>query len=168
MAQFWTTARLTRIIIKASATLFATGLAGSVWYGGPMTTRVDAADLLAQSGGLAAPATHGRPDPRGAAPQLAGGPGVPVEQVVEVQRGDTLMELLIDAGVRRNEAHDAIVALEEVFPPRELMPGQEIRLNLTLEPAQFVSQATPLRQGLMATRRRKASRSPVRWQPRPA
>ena len=56
MAQFWTTARLTRIIIKASATLFATGLAGSVWYGGPMTTRVDAADLLAQSGGLAAPA----------------------------------------------------------------------------------------------------------------
>ena len=29
VAQFWTTARLTRIIIKASATLFATGLAGS-------------------------------------------------------------------------------------------------------------------------------------------
>lgn len=112
-----------------------------------MTTRVDAADLMTQPS-LPAPAAHGRPDPRGSMLQLAGGPGLPTEQVLEVKQGDTLMGLLIDAGVPRAEAHDAITALEEVFPPRELMPGQEITLNLSMEPVRFVSQSAPQLVGL--------------------
>lgn len=129
------TNRLRRTISKVSATLFATGLAGSVWYGGHTATRVDAADLLVQPPPV--PAAHGRPDSRGSLLQLAGGPTLPIEQVLEVKQGDTLMGLLVNAGVPRAEAHNAITALEEVFTPRELMPGQEIRLNLAVEPARF-------------------------------
>src|SRR5690606_22661224 len=111
-AQFSESTRLRRFISKASATLFATGLAGSVWYGGPMTTPVDAADLLARPH-AALPPSHGRPDKQDANLQLAATQGLPVEQVLEVQRGDTLMGLLVDAGVSREEAHSAILALEE-------------------------------------------------------
>ncbi len=149
-AHLHTANRFRRFVSKASATLFATGLAGSVWYVGHMTTRVDAADLLsmAQPGFDAAAAPHGRPDNRGAILQIAGGPMLPIEQIVEVQKGDTLMGLLIDAGVRRDEAHSAIAALEAVFAPRELKPGQELRLNLSLEPVRFVSEAAPQLVGL--------------------
>lgn len=133
--------RLRRAISKASATLFATGLAGSVWYGGHMTTPVDAADL--HSLGQAGLQASRQADQDGPARQLAVTPPEPVERVVEVQRGDTLMGLLISAGVAREEAHHAITALEEVFAPRELMPGQEIRLNLAVDSGRFVSPATP-------------------------
>jgi murein DD-endopeptidase MepM/ murein hydrolase activator NlpD len=54
----------------------------------------------------------------------------PVEQVVEVQKGDTLLSLLLDAGVTRTQAHDAVTALRTVFPPRGLQPGQEIKISL--------------------------------------
>lgn len=54
-----------------------------------------------------------------------------VEEVVEVQSGDTLIGLLVDAGVNRGEAYQAVTALEKVFAPRELKPGQELRLNLS-------------------------------------
>jgi murein DD-endopeptidase MepM/ murein hydrolase activator NlpD len=115
-----------------------------------MTTRVDAADFhsLGQPGLDSPAAPHGRPGVRAATLQLAGGPMLPLEQIVEVQQGDTLMGLLIDAGVARAEAHNAITALEEVFAPRELMPGQEIRLNLSVEPVRFVSETTPQLVGL--------------------
>jgi len=63
-----------------------------------------------------------------------------VEQVVEVQKGDTLMELLVGAGISTAEAHEAVTALEEVFSPRHLRPGQEIKLNLTA-PAQKADNA---------------------------
>jgi len=68
-----------------------------------MTTQVDAADLhsLGQPGFDMPAASHGRPDAYAAGLQLAGGPTLPLEQVVEVQQGDTLMGLLIDAGVAR-------------------------------------------------------------------
>ncbi len=130
--------------------LIATGLAGSVWYGGHMTTRVDAADLhpFAHSGPVAAPAPHGRPGESAGTLQLAGASLLPFEQVVEVKQGDTLMALLIDAGVVREEAHSAILALEEVFAPRELRPGQEIRLNLSVPAVRFISQRPPLLVGL--------------------
>lgn len=54
----------------------------------------------------------------------------PVEQTVEVQKGDTLLSLLLDAGVARAQAHDAVAALRNVFPPRGLQPGQEIKISL--------------------------------------
>lgn len=112
-----------------------------------MTTPVDAADLLARPH-AALPPSHGRPDKQDANLQLAATQGLPVEQVLEVQRGDTLMGLLVDAGVSREEAHSAILALEEVFPPRQLMPGQQIRLNLAPTPVRFVGEATPQLLGL--------------------
>lgn len=59
-----------------------------------------------------------------------GPPESPIEQIVEIQKGDTLMSVLTDAGIKRTEAHAAIVALSDVFSPRQLMPGQPIKLTL--------------------------------------
>ena len=42
------------------------------------------------------------------------------------------MDLLMDAGIGRTEAHNAISALGDVFSPRDLMPGQQITLGLNL------------------------------------
>jgi len=53
-------------------------------------------------------------------------------ETVQVESGDTLMDLLMDAGIGRSEAHNAISALGDVFSPRELMPGQQITLGLNL------------------------------------
>ena len=53
-----------------------------------------------------------------------------VNRLVEVRRGDTLMSLLVDAGIERTEAHNAIAALTEVFSPRTLKAGQVIRLAM--------------------------------------
>jgi murein DD-endopeptidase MepM/ murein hydrolase activator NlpD len=47
---------------------------------------------------------------------------------VEVRRGDTLMNLLVEAGVERRDAHKAITALTKVFKPRDLRPGQALKL----------------------------------------
>ncbi|MGH6931419.1 MAG: M23 family metallopeptidase [Dongiaceae bacterium] len=48
---------------------------------------------------------------------------------LQVQRGDTLIDLLTRSGVRHDEAVDAIEALKDVFEPQDLMPGQEITLK---------------------------------------
>ena len=53
---------------------------------------------------------------------------------VEVARGDTLMDLLVDAGLTRREAHEAITSLGSVYDPRRLKPGQEIFLTLAASP----------------------------------
>ncbi len=54
-----------------------------------------------------------------------------VSHSLRVGRGDTLMDLLVDAGVARREAHEAIVALREFYDPRKLRPGQDIRVTFT-------------------------------------
>ncbi len=51
--------------------------------------------------------------------------------VIEVTPGDTLMALLSREGIARGDAHNAVVALEEVFSPRLLRPGQQIRLSFS-------------------------------------
>ncbi|MBI3451798.1 MAG: M23 family metallopeptidase, partial [Rhodospirillales bacterium] len=51
------------------------------------------------------------------------------EQNIQVRSGDTLLDLLVNAGVSRAEAHEAVGALRNVFDPRELRPGQEITLT---------------------------------------
>jgi murein DD-endopeptidase MepM/ murein hydrolase activator NlpD len=66
-----------------------------------------------------------------AADQAVGEP--PPEFTIQVRRGDTLIDLLLSAGVSRAEAHEAIVALKGVFDPRDLKPGHEI--TLTFAPA---------------------------------
>lgn len=66
------------------------------------------------------------------------GPPLPVPgdsamfQTLQVESGDTLMDLLLEAGIGRTEAHEAVSALSDVFSPKDLMPGQEITLELNL------------------------------------
>ena len=57
----------------------------------------------------------------------------PAEQTVEVQKGDTLLDVLLNAGVTQAQAHDAVDALKTVFPARGLMPGQQIKLKLNTD-----------------------------------
>lgn len=58
--------------------------------------------------------------------------GEPVRHVVEVGRGDTLMDVLTAAEVPRAEASDAVEVLREVFDPRSLRVGQQV--TVTVEP----------------------------------
>ncbi len=53
-----------------------------------------------------------------------------VAHTLQVKRGDTLMSILLKAGLERGEAHEAITALRKIYSPRKLKPGQEIRLTL--------------------------------------
>jgi murein DD-endopeptidase MepM/ murein hydrolase activator NlpD len=53
-----------------------------------------------------------------------------VEQVIQIEKGDTLMSVLTDAGIPNNEAHAAVMALSDIFSPRALKPGQPIKLTL--------------------------------------
>src|SRR5262244_1668758 len=54
----------------------------------------------------------------------------PVTKVVQVERGDTLIDILLASGVARDDAVQAIDALDGVFRPTDLKPGQEITLGL--------------------------------------
>jgi len=53
-----------------------------------------------------------------------------VAQTVEVRRGDTLLSILLSAGVGTAEAHEAISTLRDVYDPRRLRPGQYLTLEL--------------------------------------
>ncbi|MBT5415247.1 MAG: peptidoglycan DD-metalloendopeptidase family protein [Rhodospirillaceae bacterium] len=48
---------------------------------------------------------------------------------LEIKPGDTLMNLLVEKGVPRNDAHEAITVLSDVFDPRHIRPGQELVLT---------------------------------------
>ena len=62
-------------------------------------------------------------------------PALRAEQI-KVARGDTLMALLVKTGIDRSQANAAITALREVFDPRNLKIGQEIRLRLREDAAE--------------------------------
>lgn len=66
-------------------------------------------------------------------PAVRGGPET-LQLTLEVARGDTLMGMLTEAGVTMGEAHAAIESLRQVFSPRDLRPGFEIRLSLESNP----------------------------------
>jgi murein DD-endopeptidase MepM/ murein hydrolase activator NlpD len=70
---------------------------------------------------LAVPAVASTADPVG------DGNAEPV--VLRVAQGDTLIGLLVEAGVVPGEAQEAIDSLKRVWDPRELKPGQEIVLG---------------------------------------
>jgi murein DD-endopeptidase MepM/ murein hydrolase activator NlpD len=73
-----------------------------------------------QAGGLP-------PQPVAAASDLAieqHAPPAPI--LVVVERGDTLMALLVDTGLAPAEAHAVAAAIAPYLPPRALRPGQEI------------------------------------------
>lgn len=67
----------------------------------------------------------------------------PVEVAARVDRGDTLMGLLLDAGVARVDAHNAIQALEEVFDPRHMRPGHVVNIGFSA-PSDEPSRDDPL------------------------
>lgn len=50
----------------------------------------------------------------------------PIRRVVQVDQGDTLMNVLIRSGVKSTEAANAIEALRNVYNPRRLRVGQEV------------------------------------------
>ena len=55
----------------------------------------------------------------------------------EISRGDTLMGIMVDAGVARNVAHNAITAMSKVYSPRRIKPGQVVRLTMATSPDGF-------------------------------
>src|SRR3546814_18709348 len=62
----------------------------------------------------------------------------PEEIVLTVREGDTLMGLLLNGGIATEDANGIVSALDPLYKPRRLMPGQEIRV--TKDPG---SQAQP-------------------------
>ncbi|HET6161736.1 MAG TPA: peptidoglycan DD-metalloendopeptidase family protein [Dongiaceae bacterium] len=54
-----------------------------------------------------------------------------IQKVIEVRPGDTLYGVLVDAGVTEDDANNAVGAIADVFSPRDLRAGQEIKLNIT-------------------------------------
>jgi murein DD-endopeptidase MepM/ murein hydrolase activator NlpD len=60
-------------------------------------------------------------------------PAVPDARLVRVGTGDTLMGVLVDAGVAPGDAQNAITALKPVWNPRDLKVGQEIALQFAAE-----------------------------------
>jgi murein DD-endopeptidase MepM/ murein hydrolase activator NlpD len=124
-------------IIGTVLALAAVGLLG--WQGpSQLTSPVDAAgrplepvrdaeqDLPARHYVL----VHSRPDGLIEAPGQAQ-PAVPLvlDRALVVERGQTMMELLLKAGIGREEANAAIAALTGVYEPRHLKVGQEIRVS---------------------------------------
>ncbi|WP_119461289.1 peptidoglycan DD-metalloendopeptidase family protein [Rhodospirillaceae bacterium SYSU D60014] len=123
--------------VKSGVGLAVVGLASASWYTTSFIgSRVDAADfpppsdLEQQLPPEHFVLLHSVPDSLLEDVHL-GKAGRLVEEVVEVRSGDTLIGLLVDAGINRGEAYEAVTALEKVFAPRELKPGQELRLNLS-------------------------------------
>ena len=53
-----------------------------------------------------------------------------VKEKIVVRRGDTLMDILLRAGIPRAEAHEALTSLEEVYDPRKLRVGQHLDIEL--------------------------------------
>ena len=50
---------------------------------------------------------------------------------LKVRSGDTLMSIMLSAGIRRDDAHDAVSALRTVYDPKDLRVGQRISLTLS-------------------------------------
>ncbi|HSV29178.1 MAG TPA: peptidoglycan DD-metalloendopeptidase family protein [Candidatus Omnitrophota bacterium] len=63
--------------------------------------------------------------------------GRPVERQVQVGSGDTLMDVLVRAGVDVGEANQAIDALKDVFNPRGLRAGQKVMVSFDKPPHGF-------------------------------
>jgi murein DD-endopeptidase MepM/ murein hydrolase activator NlpD len=106
-------------------------VASLAWFGSrrPMPTADVAGTVGARGGDLESETEPllsvlylGRPDrllEAEAAPRLR-------QQALKVRRGDTLMKLLVKAGVPRREAHAAVTSLRAVYDPRDLDVGQTV------------------------------------------
>jgi len=119
---------LAATLLGGFAFAFWPGLTGSDWHNGPVAKDLEAE--VAPEVYAAAPNDLLVP----AAVEAEATPATIARQLT-VARGDTLMGLLVGAGVSRSEAHGAISALREVFSPRDLKPGQTIRIDLAAQMA---------------------------------
>jgi hypothetical protein len=54
-----------------------------------------------------------------------------LDRALIVENGETMIELLLKAGIDRGEANAAINAMGNVYEPRRLKAGQEIRVSFT-------------------------------------
>ncbi|MCW9001140.1 MAG: peptidoglycan DD-metalloendopeptidase family protein, partial [Rhodospirillales bacterium] len=61
-------------------------------------------------------------------------PAPPYERTLTIGKGDTLMAMLTDAGIKRGDAYEAITALSKIYSPRRLLPGQEVTLTFHPDP----------------------------------
>ncbi len=52
-----------------------------------------------------------------------------IRRELTVRRGDTLMRLMVKAGIPRSQAHAAIAAMKSVYDPRAIMPGQSLTVT---------------------------------------
>jgi len=50
---------------------------------------------------------------------------------LKVRSGDTLMSIMLSAGIQHEDAYDAVSALRSVYDPRDLRVGQRISLTLS-------------------------------------
>jgi murein DD-endopeptidase MepM/ murein hydrolase activator NlpD len=62
-------------------------------------------------------------------------PGANRREVLTVSSGDTLLKMLVGAGIERTEAHSSIEALRKVYDPRGLRPGDQITVTFALDHA---------------------------------
>lgn len=151
---------LTRYSIASAFALAFLGLAASL---GPTASLIDASrrtlsisieiptsgdidQQLAQRYFLL-PAAQVDSDAAAPAPEPAEPPAA-IEQVIQIQKGDTLMSLLTDAGVGMDEAQAAIAALSDVYSPRKLQVGQPIKLTFLPNDTEADSSQTDTQAGL--------------------
>ena len=64
-------------------------------------------------------------------PQAAPKPDPDKKQNLKIRRGDTLMSIMLSAGVGRDEANNAVIALRAVYNPKDLRVGQRIHLTMS-------------------------------------
>jgi murein DD-endopeptidase MepM/ murein hydrolase activator NlpD len=93
-------------------------------------------------------------------------PAIADSRVVRVETGDTLMGLLVEAGVAPGDAQEAIVALKRVWNPRDLKVGQEITLQLAAERLQEL-RFTPALDRDLVVQRGEAGHFAARAEQRP-
>jgi murein DD-endopeptidase MepM/ murein hydrolase activator NlpD len=134
-----------RVSAKIKRTLKAAGLVGLVGIGAMLAARP-----FVQFGTSDAPLDITPPayvdmeaEHSGWAEQLASDSeledraGRPVERHVQVGSGDTLMDVLVRAGVETPDATQAIDALKDVFNPRALKAGQKVTISFGKPPHGF-------------------------------
>lgn len=81
---------------------------------------------VASAASVIAPVVPGnKPAPSAAAPQD------PTRRTVQLEWGDTLIGLLLEAAVPSAEAHEAMAALKNVYNPKDVQAGEEITLRYT-------------------------------------
>jgi murein DD-endopeptidase MepM/ murein hydrolase activator NlpD len=64
---------------------------------------------------------------------------------IEIDSGQTLMQVLTDAGADRVDAYHAIAALKPLYSPTKLRAGQKIALTFLETPAEDPAEASPAR-----------------------